>query len=123
MEKISTEKAPMAVGPYSQAVKYNKMLFLAGQIGADPKTNVLVEGFDSQVKQTLENLKHVLEASGSSMNRALKVSVFLKSLNNFQRMNEIFSEYFTNKPARSTIEVSNLPKGALVEMDVIAECD
>jgi 2-iminobutanoate/2-iminopropanoate deaminase len=124
MKNINCDKAPKAVGPYSHAVKYKGLVFTAGQIAVNPKDNSMAEGDISvQTKQTIENLKAVLEESGSSLERALKVSVFLKSLNDFQKMNEVYSIYFKNKPARTTVEVSNLPRGALIEMDVIAECD
>jgi 2-iminobutanoate/2-iminopropanoate deaminase len=124
MKNITSDKAPKVVGPYSHAVKYKGLVFTAGQIAVNPKDNSMAEGDISvQTKQTIENLKTVLEESGSSLERALKVSVFLKSLNDFQKMNEVYGIYFKNKPARSTVEVSNLPRGALIEMDVIAECD
>jgi 2-iminobutanoate/2-iminopropanoate deaminase len=124
MKNIISDKAPKAVGPYSHAVKYKGLVFTAGQIAINPKTNLIVEGDISvQTKQTIENLKIILEESGSSLEKALKVSVFLKDLNDFQKMNEVYGIYFKNKPARSTVEVSNLPKGALIEIDVIAEYD
>ena len=124
MKNVISEKAPNAVGPYSHAVKYKGLVFTAGQIAINPKTNMLAEGdITVQAKQTLENLKVILEESDSSLDRAIKVSVFLKNLKDFEKMNEVYGSYFKNKPARSTVEVSNLPKGALIEMDVIAECD
>lgn len=124
MEKISTEKAPKAAGPYSQAVRYNKMVFTAGQIAIDPATNKVVEAdIFMQTRQVLENLKSVLEASGSSMQRALKVTVYLSDMNNYAIMNDLYAQYFTNNPARSTVQVSRLPKDVLVEMDAVAECD
>ncbi len=124
MEKVSTENAPAAVGPYSQAVKYNGLVFTAGQIAIDPKTNELVKGdIEAQTTRVLENLKAVLLASGSSMEKALKVTVYLKDINDYKKMNEVYAKYFTNKPARSTVEVARLPKDVLVEIDAIAECD
>lgn len=124
MEKVSTERAPKAVGPYSQAVKYNNMVFTAGQIAIDPRTNNLVESdIFKQTKQVLENLKAVLEASGSSLHRALKVTVYLSDMNNYSIMNDLYAQYFTNHPARSTVQVARLPKDVMVEMDVVAECD
>jgi 2-iminobutanoate/2-iminopropanoate deaminase len=124
MKNIICEKAPKVVGPYSHAVKYKGLVFTAGQIAVNPKDNSMAEAdITAQTKQTIENLKVVLEEAGTSLERALKVSVFLKNLNDFQKMNEVYAKYFTNKPARTTVEVSNLPRGALIEMDVIAECD
>lgn len=124
MEKISTNKAPKAIGPYSQAIKQNNLVFTSGQIALSPETNEMVEAdIEKQTRQVLENLKTVLEASNSSIEKALKVNVYLKDINDFQKMNEIYAEYFAHKPARATIQAAKLPKDALVEMDVIAECD
>ena len=124
MENITTKKAPAAIGPYSQAVKHDNLVFVSGQIALDPATGAM-SGTDiaAQATQALENLKAVLEAAGSSLDKALKVTVYLKDMSDFQKMNEIYAAYFPNKPARATIGVLQLPKNALVEMDVIAECD
>jgi len=122
MEKIATKDAPEAIGPYSQAIKHNGLVFTAGQIALNPKTNQMIEeNIADQTKQVLENLKAVLEAAGSSLDHAIKVNVFLKDMNDFQTMNEIYAQYFKNKPARATIQAAKLPKNALIEMDVTAK--
>ncbi len=124
MKTINTETAPAAVGPYSQAVISGNMVFTAGQIPIDPQTNELVDGdVAAQTEQVLQNLSAVLEAAGSSLEKAVKVTVFIKDMNDFSTMNAIYEKYFTNKPARSTVEVARLPKDVLVEMDVVAEVD
>lgn len=124
MKTINTETAPAAVGPYSQAVISGNMVFTAGQIPIDPQTNEVVDGDVAvQTKQVLQNLSAVLEAAGSSLKRTIKVTVFIKDMNDFTTMNAIYEKYFTNKPARSTVEVARLPKDVLVEMDVVAEVD
>lgn len=121
-ETIMTEKAPAAIGPYSQAVKYGNLIFTSGALGVDPKTGAFVEGgVQAQTKQCLENLKAVLEAAGSSLENVLKVTVFIKDMNDFPRVNEIYGQYFTEKqPSRSTVEVARLPKDALIEIETIA---
>src|SRR3989338_2826638 len=122
MEKIATKDAPEAIGPYSKAIKHNGLVFTAGQIALNPKTNQMIEeNIADQTKQVLENLKAVLEAAGSSLDHAIKVNVFLKDMNDFQTMNEIYAQYFKNKPARATIQAAKLPKNALIEMDVTAK--
>ena len=124
MKTINTETAPAAVGPYSQAVISGSMVFTAGQIPIDPQTNELVDGdVAAQTEQVLQNLSAVLEAAGSSLERTVKVTVFIKDMNDFTTINAIYEKYFTNKPARSTVEVARLPKDVLVEMDVVAEVD
>lgn len=121
MERIETNEAPKAIGPYSQAIKDNDLVFVSGQIALDPGTGEMKgTGIEAQTTQVLENLKAVLEAAGSSMEKALKVTVYLKDMGDFQRMNAVYAGYFTGKPARATVEVSKLPKSALIEMDVIA---
>lgn len=122
--RIQTDKAPAAVGPYSQAVCYGGVLYTAGQIPIDPATNQLVmDSFEAQVRRVLENLKAVCEAAGTSLEQALKVTVYLQDLSNFAEMNRIYEEYFGGaKPARSCIQAAWLPKGVAVEMDVIAAC-
>jgi 2-iminobutanoate/2-iminopropanoate deaminase len=121
-EAIRTEAAPKAIGPYEQAIRVNGLVYTAGQIPLDPKTGNLVEGgIAEQTRQVLENLKAVLEAAGSSMDGVVKATVFLKTIADFQAMNEIYAEYFAaSKPARSTVAVAELPKGALVEIDLVA---
>ena len=118
---VSTSKAPKALGPYSQAVKVGGFVFCAGQIGIDPKTGELKEGVEEQTRQVLQNLKAVLEASGSSLERVVKTTIYLKNVKDFEKVNKIYAEYFGKiKPARATVEVSNLPKGALVEIEAVA---
>ena len=121
-EAIRTDAAPKAIGPYEQAIKINGFVFTAGQIPIDPKTGNLVEGgIAAQTRQVLENLKAVLDASGSSIDRVVKATVFLKNMSDFPRMNDIYAGYFGNsKPARSTVAVAELPRGALVEIDLVA---
>lgn len=116
-----TNKAPKAIGPYSQATVYNGMVYCSGQIAINPETQEFMAGdVESQTVRVLDNLKAVLEASGSSMEKALKVTVFVADMNDFSKINEIYGNYFTRKPARATVEVARLPKDALVEIDCIA---
>ena len=122
-EIISTDKAPAAIGPYSQAVKVGNLLFTSGMIPIDPATNTLVEGgIEVQAERALENVKNLLEASGSSLDKVVKTVVFIKDMNDFAKVNEIYAKYFTeNYPARSCVEVARLPKDVLIEMEAIAE--
>ena len=119
---ISTSEAPAAIGPYSQAVRSGNFLFCSGQIPLDPKTGNLVEGgITIQTRRVMENLKGVVEAAGSSLERVVKATVFLKNIGDFAAMNEVYAEYLGQaKPARSTVAVADLPRGALVEIDLIA---
>ena len=119
---IATENAPRAIGPYSQAVLANGFAFLSGQIPLDPATNQLVEGdVAAQTERVLEKLKSVLEACGSSLQRVLKTTVFLRDMADFPRMNEIYARYFAvNPPARSTVQAARLPRDVSVEIDAIA---
>jgi len=121
-EIITTEKAPAAIGPYSQAVKYGNLIFTSGALGLDPATGAFAEGgIQAQTRQCLENLKAILEASGSSLGNVLKATVFIKDMNDFPKVNEIYGQYFTEKqPGRSCVEVARLPKDGLVEIEVIA---
>lgn len=121
-EIISTEAAPKAIGPYSQAVRWNGLVFLSGQIPLDPATMQMVPGgVAEQTERVLENLKAVLEASGSSMAKVVKTTVFLKDMGEFAAMNEVYGRYFTdNAPARSTVEAARLPRDVRVEIDCIA---
>lgn len=121
-EKVYTEDAPAAIGPYSQAIKANGFVFVSGQVALDPRTGQLVgEDVKAQTRRVLENIKAILEASGSSLDKVVKATVYLKDLNYFNQMNEIYGEYFKeNPPARATVQVSRLPREALVEIDVIA---
>ena len=119
---IATEKAPRAIGSYSQAVAHNGWLYLSGQIPLDPATGQLIEGdVAAQTERVLENLKAVLEAAGSSLDRVLKTTVYLKDLGEFARMNEVYGRYFPeNPPARATVEVARLPREARVEIEAVA---
>ncbi|MBR1715051.1 MAG: RidA family protein [Treponema sp.] len=122
MKAIHTENAPAAIGPYSQAVESGNLVFTSGQIPLDPKTgNIVSGGIKEQTKRACENLKAVLEAAGSSLEKAVKTTCFLKSISDFADFNEVYAGYFTGKPARSCFEVGALPKGALVEIEVVAE--
>jgi 2-iminobutanoate/2-iminopropanoate deaminase len=120
---ISTDRAPKAIGPYSQAVVSSGFAFLSGQIPLDPVTNQLIEGdVAAQTERVLENLKAVLEASGSSLAKVMKTTVFLKDMGEFARMNEVYTRYFPeNPPARATVEAARLPRDVRVEIDCIAE--
>jgi 2-iminobutanoate/2-iminopropanoate deaminase len=121
-EIISTDKAPKAIGPYSQAVKVGNFVFISGQIPIDPNTGRAVEGnIKEQTKRVLENIKGILESLGVSLNNVVKTTVFLKNMDDFSSMNEVYSFYFTeDPPARSTIEVSRLPRGVDIEIEAIA---
>jgi len=122
IETIATDRGPKAIGPYSQAIRANGFVFLSGQIALDPKTQQVVEGdAAAQTERVLENLKGVVEAAGSNLQRAVKTTVFLADMNDFAAMNEVYARYFaTHPPARSTVEVSRLPKNVRVEIDLIA---
>ncbi|NNE97753.1 MAG: RidA family protein [Pyrinomonadaceae bacterium] len=121
-EIISTENAPGAIGPYSQAVKVGNMVFLSGQIPIDTKTGAFVsEDISEQTEQVLRNLSAVLEASGADLGSVVKTTVFLADMNDFAAMNEVYGRYFgENKPARATVEAARLPRDARVEIDCIA---
>jgi len=121
-EAVQTDRAPKAIGPYEQAIKVDGFVFTAGQIPLDPKSGKIVEGgIAAQTRQVLENLKGVLIASGSSMDRVVKATVFLKNMADFAAMNEVYAEYLGSaRPARSTVAVAELPRGALVEIDLVA---
>ena len=121
-EVIQTDKAPKAIGPYSQAIKIDGFLFTSGQIALNPATGKLIDGnVSAQTRQVLENLKAVLEAGGSSLDRVVKATVYLTDLSTFSRMNEIYAGYLGHtKPARSTVGVAALPLGASVEIELVA---
>jgi 2-iminobutanoate/2-iminopropanoate deaminase len=123
---IATDKAPAAIGPYSQGMRTGNLIFTAGQIPLDPATQqVVAGGITEQTTQVLENLKAVLEAAGSSLERVVKATVFLTSLDNFAAMNEVYTKYLGNlaapPPARTTIEISRLPRNVLIEIEFVAE--
>ena len=119
---INSDKAPAAIGPYSQAVKLGNVLFTSGQIPINPETGS-IEATDiiSQTEQVMKNLGAVLNAAGSSFEKAIKTTCFLASIEDFAAFNEVYSRYFTEKPARSCVAVKDLPRGVLVEVEVIAE--
>lgn len=121
-ETVATDRAPKAIGPYEQAIKVGEFVYTAGQIPIDPKTGNLVEAdIAAQTRQVLENLKAVLDAAGSSLDRVVKATVFLKNMADFGVMNEVYAQYLGQaKPARSTVAVAELPRGALIEIDFVA---
>ena len=121
MEQVATDKAPAAVGPYSQAIKAGGFVFTAGQIALTPEGTLANGGIAEQTEQVIQNLKAVLEAAGTSIHNTVKATVYLADMSDFAAMNEVYTQHFTSKPARSTVQVAKLPKGALVEIDVVAE--
>jgi len=122
MKKIHTVNAPAAIGPYSQAIVHGDLVFTSGQIPINPKTgNVDAEGIAPQTEQVMENLSAVLAAAGASFESAIKTTCFLADMGDFAAFNEVYARYFTEKPARSCVAVKTLPKGVLVEVEVIAE--
>lgn len=122
MDYVATKNAPDAIGPYSQAVKVNGLLFTSGQIAINPKTNTVeAETIEDQTKQVCENLKAVVEAAGTTMDKVVKTVCFLADINDFGKFNEVYGSYFTSKPARSCVAVKDLPKGVLCEVELVAE--
>ena len=121
-EVINTTKAPAALGPYSQAIKAGNTIYVSGQIPLIPETmEIISDDVQEQTKQSLENVKAVLEAAGATLNDVVKASVFIKDMNDFAKINEIYATYFTeNNPARACVEVARLPKDVKVEIEVIA---
>ena len=119
---VHSDRGPKPIGPYSQAVKINGLLYLSGQIPLDPKTNEMITGdIKAQTERVLENIKGILESAGSNLHHVIKTTVFLKDMNEFPSMNEVYAKYFTTAhPARSTVQVARLPKDASVEIEVIA---
>lgn len=122
MKIINTDNAPKAIGPYSQAVMYGNLLFISGQIAIDPFNQEFINGtIEEQTERIMENIKAILGAAGMHFDNVLKTAIYLKNMDDFQKVNEIYGRYFDNhKPARVTVGVSDLPKGALIEIDVIA---
>lgn len=124
MEKIFTEKAPAAIGPYSQAMKVGNLVYTSGQIPIDPATgDFAAQDITGQTEQVMKNLDAVLTAAGSSFGKAVKTLCFLKDMSDFAAFNAVYAKYFTGNPARSCVAVAALPKGALVEVEVVAECE
>jgi 2-iminobutanoate/2-iminopropanoate deaminase len=121
-QTVLTDQAPAPLGPYSQAIRCGNLIFVSGQLPLDPKTGALVTGIAEETRQVFENLRAVLEAAGSSLDRALKVTVFMKDLGQFAEMNKVYATFFReNAPARSTIQVAALPRGVGVEIEIVAE--
>ena len=120
---IHTDKAPAAIGPYSQAIQIGQLLFTSGQVPIDPETGTIVEGgIQEQARQSLNNLKAILNAAGTNMGAVVKTTVFLQDMNDFAAMNEVYAEFFQEPyPARSAVQVGRLPKDALVEIEAIAQ--
>lgn len=124
MKQISTNNAPQAIGPYSQAIISNGLVYCSGQIPIDPTTGNLVDGLEAQAHQVFKNIKNLLEAAGTSIDKVIKTTVFIKDMNDFAKINEIYAQYFTEPfPARSCVEVARLPKDVALETEVIAEID
>jgi len=121
MEKIATTLAPAAIGPYSQAVRTGNLVFTSGQIALSPEGVVVGEDITAQTEQVMKNLGAVLSAAGSSYEKAVKTTCFLADIKDFAAFNEVYGKYFVSKPARSCVAVKDLPKGVLVEVEVIAE--
>jgi 2-iminobutanoate/2-iminopropanoate deaminase len=120
-EVLKTDKAPKAIGPYSQAIKAGNFIFISGQLPINPADGQMSGDIQIQTRQSLENIKGILTASGASLDCVVKTTVFLKNISDFNVMNEIYGEYFKNDaPARSTVEVARLPRGALIEIEAIA---
>ena len=119
---VSTDKAPAAIGPYSQAIDMGNVVYTSGVIPVDPATGNIPEGSVAQAEQAFSNLKNLIEAAGSSMDKVIKTTVFIKEMNDFAAINEVYAKYFVSSPARICVEVSAIPKNALVEIEVVAEC-
>ena len=120
MKFLHTNNAPAAIGPYSQAIKIGNFIYTSGQIALTPAGEFLDEDVKTQTKQVCENLKAVLEAAGCKLENVVKTTIFLDDINNFNDVNEVYGEYFAHKPARSTVAVKELPKGAKVEIECVA---
>jgi len=121
IQVLHTDKAPAAIGPYSQGIKVGNLVFTSGQLPLNPATGELETDIKKATKQSLENVKNILESAGTSLDKVVKVVVFLKDINDFAAMNEIYATYFTsNPPARSAVQVARLPKDAIIEIEAIA---
>lgn len=122
MKQISTNKAPAAIGPYSQAIVTGNLLFCSGQIPLNPQTGEIPVGVEAQAEQALTNVKNLIESAGASIDNVVKTTVFIKDMNDFAKINEIYAKYFTEPfPARSCVEVARLPKDVLLEVEAIVE--
>jgi 2-iminobutanoate/2-iminopropanoate deaminase len=122
MKKISTTKAPQAIGPYSQAIISGDLIFVSGQIPINPDTGVIsATDITTQTEQVIKNIRAILEEAGSSLSKVVKTTCYITNMLDFRAFNEVYGEYFTEKPARACVEVSKLPKNSLVEIEVIAE--
>lgn len=120
---VSTDKAPQAIGPYSQAIKANGLVFISGQIPLNPEGQLVEGTIADQTKQVLTNLQNILAAAGTDFNHVLKTTVFLKDMGDFQAMNEVYGQFFSShKPARATVEVARLPRDVKVEIELVAAC-
>ena len=118
---IKTDKAPAAIGPYSQAIEVNGMVYTSGQIPVNPQTGEIPEGCEAQARQALQNLSNLLQAAGTGMDKVIKTTVFIKDMNDFAKINEVYATFFANDfPSRSCVEVARLPKDVLVEIEAIA---
>ena len=123
MKIIHTENAPAAIGPYSQAIAINGLVYTSGQIAIDPQTGALTGGIEEQTEQAVRNLSAVLQAAGSSLQAVVKTTCFLQHMSDFAAFNAIYERHFPGKPARSCVEAAALPKGALVEIEAVAVCE
>ncbi len=122
MNEIKTNKAPAAIGPYSQAIVLGDMVFTSGQIPVNPETGIIPDGAELQANQVFTNLKNLLEEAGSSIENVIKTTVFIKNMDDFAKINEVYAKYFTTPyPARSCVEVARLPKDVLIEVEAIAK--
>lgn len=122
MKQISTNNAPAAIGPYSQAIVTGGMLFCSGQVPINPATGEIPEGVEAQAEQAMTNVKNLIEAAGSSIDNVVKTTVFIKNMDDFAKINEIYAKYFSEPfPARSCVEVARLPKDVLLEVEAIVE--
>lgn len=122
MKRVDTEKAPKAIGPYSQAIQMEDLIFTSGQLPLNPQTGELESEIGSATKQSIENIKAILEEAGSSLEKVIKVTIFIHDMNDFSKVNEVYGQYFQDhKPARSCVAVKSLPKNALVEIEAIAK--
>ncbi len=120
MNIVETKKAPGAIGPYSQAIEVNGLVFTSGQIPVDPATGQIPEGIAAQAEQSCKNVGAILEASGSSLDKVIKTTCFLADIGDFSAFNEVYGKYFTGKPARSCVAVKEIPKGVLCEIEAVA---